>query len=236
MELIRSSWNKDNYIEFVSYLFELQDIKYRNFHSGLGVGGNVIGVRTPILKDIAKKIAKGNYDDFLSLCNFEYYEEITLYGLVITNIKNLEDSVKYLDIFRERINNWASCDLFCSSYKIVVKYKDYFWKYINDSISSDNLWVRRMCFVLILSYYVEEEYLEDIFNLCDSYNTEDYYVEMAVAWLISICYIKYPKVTFDYIKNNKLNNFTHNKAIQKIRESYRVSLEEKEILNKLKRK
>lgn len=236
VELIRDSWNKDNYREFISYLFELQDIKYRDFHSGLGVGGNVIGIRTPILKNIAKSVAKGNYKNFLSLCNFEYYEELTLYGQVITNIKNLEESIYYLDIFKEKIDNWASCDLFCAGYKIVRKNKEYFWKYINNNIISDNLWVRRLCFVLLLDYYIEEEYLSDIFYLCDKYNTDDYYVEMAVSWLISICYIKYPKITFNYIKNNKLNNFTHNKAIQKIRDSYRVPLEDKEILNILKRK
>lgn len=236
LNLTRDSWNKDNYRQFISYLFELQDIKYRNFHSGLIVGDNVIGIRTPILKDIAKKIAKGNYKDFLSLCSFKYYEELTLYGLIITNIKNLEESISYSDIFKEKIDNWASCDLFCAGYKIVKKNKEYFWNYINSNIISNNLWIRRLSFVLLLDYYIEEEYLNDIFNLCDKYNTDDYYVEMAVAWLISICYIKYPKVTLGYIKNNKLNNFTHNKAIQKIRESYRVPKEDKEILNKLKRK
>ena len=93
-----------------------------------------------------------------------------------------------------------------------------------------------MCFVLMISYYIEDKYLENIFVLCDTYNTKDYYVQMAVAWLISICYIKYPDITINYIKENHLDNFTHNKAIQKIRESYRVSIEDKEFLNGLKRK
>ena len=72
--------------------------------------------------------------------------------------------------------------------------------------------------------------------LCDKYTTNDYYVQMAVAWLISICYIKYPVSTTKYIENNKLDNFTHNKAIQKIKDSYRVSPEDKKFLNKFKRK
>ena len=151
-------------------------------------------------------------------------------------IKELVESVNYLDIYKNKINNWASCDLFCSGYKIVKKNKEYFWRYINNSIDSDTLWLRRMCFVLIISYYIEDKYLEDIFILCDKYNTMDYYVQMAVAWLISICYIRYPDVTINYIKNNKLDNFTHNKAIQKIRDSYRVKREFKEFLNSLKRK
>ena len=236
MNLIKDNWRKDDYKEFIDYLFEIRDIKYKEFHSSLMVGNDVIGIRTPVLKKIAKDISKGNYREFLSLLREEYYEEVTLYGLIISNIKEVNESVEYLNIYKERINNWASCDLFCSGYKIIIKNKDYFWKYINNNINSGNLWVRRMCFVLILSYYIEEEYLEDIFKLCDKYNTKDYYVQMAVSWLISICYIKYPSITIKYMMNNKLDDFTHNKAIQKIRESYRVSREYKEYLNTLKRK
>ena len=236
MELIRNNWTKDDYNRFISYLFEIRDIKYRDFHSNLGIGNSVIGVKTSVLKKIAKDISKGNYKQFLYLLKKEYYEEITLYGFIICNIKKMNVSVNYLDIYKDRINNWASCDLFCTGYKIIKRNKEYFWKYINDNISSDNLWIRRMCFVLILNYYIEEDYLKDIFKLCDGYNIEEYYVQMAVAWLISICYIKYPSVTTKYIMNNKLDDFTHNKAIQKIRESYMVSSEDKEYLNKLKRK
>jgi len=235
MNLIRDSWNKDDYKEFIDYLFDISDIKYRDFHSGLGVGNNVIGVRTPILKRIARDISKGNYRDFLQLLGEDFYEEVTLYGFIICNIKDIYESIRYLNIYKQRINNWASCDLFCSSYKIVNKYKDYYWKYINDNIDSDNLWVRRMCFVFIISYFVDDNYLDDVFMLCDKYNTSEYYVQMAVAWLISICYIKYRDKTLEYIKNNKLDNFTHNKTIQKIRDPYRVSYVDKMFLNTLKR-
>lgn len=236
MDLIRAKWDNKGYREFIEYLFNIRDIKYRDFHSKLGVGNNVIGIRTPILKSIAKDISKGSYVEFLELLKDDYYEDITLYGLIVCNIKDFDNSIKHLDIYKNRINNWASCDLFCSSYKIVNKYKDYYWKYINDNISSDNLWIRRMCYVLIISYYIEDKYLDDIFMLCDMYNTNEYYVQMAVAWLISICFIKYRDRTLKYIKNNKLDNFTHNKAIQKIRESYRVDSRDKDILSKLKRK
>ena len=92
------------------------------------------------------------------------------------------------------------------------------------------------CYKISIKELIEEDYLDMIFGLCDKYNTNDYYVNMAVAWLISICYIKYPDITIKYIKNNKLDDFTHNKVIQKIRESYRVSREDKIYLNGLKRK
>ena len=236
MKLIRDNWDNNSYNDFIDYLFSIRDIEYRDFHSKLGVGNNDIGIRTPLLKNIAKDISKGNYIEFLELLGTNYYEEVTLYGFIISNINNFEESIKYLDTYKNRINNWASSDLFCSSYKIVNMNKENFWEYINCNINSDNLWIRRMCFVLILFYYVHDKYLDDIFRLCDYYNTKDYYVQMAVAWLISICYIKYPNNTLIYIKNNQLDDFTHNKSIQKIRESYRVSNDDKKYLNSLKRK
>lgn len=235
MNFIRDNWSNEDYKEFIDYLFSIRDIKYRDFHSNLGLDNNVIGIRTPILKSIAKDISKGNYIEFLELLKEDYYEEITLYGFIICNIKEIDESIKYLDIYKNKINNWASCDLFCSGYKIVKNNKNYYWEYINNNINSSNLWIRRMCFVLIISYYIEDKYLDDIFMLCNKYNTNEYYVQMAVAWLISICYIKYSNQTLKYIENNKLDNFIHNKAIQKIRESYRVDSKDKDILNKLKR-
>ncbi len=235
MNLIRVKWDVSMYKDFIDYLFSIRDLKYSNFHSSLKVA-DVIGIRVPILKMIARDIVKGNYREFLSLLKNNYYEEITLYGLIVSNIKDLESSVFYLELFKERINNWSSCDTFCSSYKIVKKNKDFFEKYISKNINSNNFWVRRMCFVLLLDYYIEQEYLEKIFNLCNNYNTNDYYVKMAVAWLISICYIKYPDATLDYIKNNKLDDFTHNKVISKIKDSQRVSKEKKKYLDTLRRK
>lgn len=234
MEIIRDSWNKNDYKEFLDYLFEISDAKYKEFHSGLGVS-NVIGVRTPTLKNIAKDIYKGNYKEFLLLIGNSYYEESVIYAFVICNIKDIDESVKYLEIYKNMIDNWASCDLFCSSYKIVKKNKDYFYKFINDNISIDNSWIRRLCFVILLSYYVEEEYLDDIFKFCDRYNTSDYYVMMSVAWLISVCFVKYRDRTLEYIKNNKLDRTTINKAISKINDSYRVSNDDKIMLNKYKK-
>ena len=89
---------------------------------------------------------------------------------------------------------------------------------------------------MLLDYYVKEEYLDKIFKIIDNITNEEYYVEMGIAWLVAEMYIKFPKQTMNYLKNNKLNKFTFNKSIQKTRESYRVSKEEKEILNKMKRK
>ncbi len=233
MVLKRDNWNEEDYKEFINYLFEIRDVKYKEFHSKLGVD-NVIGIRIPIMKSIAKDIYKGNYKEFLCFVQTNYYEEITIYGFIISLIKELDNSIYYLEIYRNMINNWASCDSFCASYKIIKKNKDYFFSYIKDNINSNDLWIRRLCFVFLLDYYVEEDYIDDIFMLCDRYNTKDYYVQMAVAWLISVCFVKFRDKTISYIKNNKLDDFTHNKAIQKIKESLRVSRDDKLFVDKLK--
>lgn len=89
---------------------------------------------------------------------------------------------------------------------------------------------------MLLDHYVKEEYINEIFEVIDNIKNEEYYVEMGIAWLVAEMYIKFPKQTMEYLKNCNLNKFTYNKALQKARESYRVSKEEKESLNKMKKK
>jgi len=235
MHLIKEKWKKDDYYEFISYLFKIQDNKYKNFNKRLIPDDNIniIGIRIPILKKIAKEISKGNYNDFLKLIDYKYYEETIIYGYIISNLKNIEKIITNLDIFVDKIDNWACCDTVASSLKIINKNKDCFFNYIKVKIKNDNFWIKRFCFVLLLSYFIEENYLKDIFRLCEKYNTKDYYVNMSVAWLISICFIKYKNPTLVFLNNNKLDNFTHNKTIQKIIESKRIN--NKEEIKKLKR-
>ena len=237
MNLTKEKWTKEEYFEFSKYLLTLADTKFRDFSTKIIEDNSLIGIRTPILKNIAKSIFKGNYKEFLKVCKPTNYEEKLIYGLIIGNIKEFnKETIKYINKYSKMINNWALCDLFCSNLKFVKNNKKEVFKYILDNINSNNLWIRRLCFVLLLDYYIESEYIDIIFELCDTYNTNDYYVEMSVAWLISICYIKEKDKTIKYLDNNKLNDFTYNKTIQKIIESKRVTKEEKNILRNKKRR
>ena len=237
MNLTKNTWNKKDYKEFFNYLDTLKDLNYQKFHKKLlNTDTPIIGIRTPILKKISKEISKGNYKQFLELNSMYYYEEIILYGFIIGHIKELNPNlINYINYYISKIDSWATCDLFCSNLKIVKKNKEYFLNYIKENIKSPNSWMKRTCFVLLLSYYIEDEYLETIYNLTDNYNTKDYYVNMAIAWLLSICYIKYKDKTLNYLNRCKLDNFTYNKTIQKIIESTRISKEEKLKLKKLKK-
>lgn len=231
------NWTKLDYQNFLSYLNDQQDLKYRDFHKSLlNADVNLIGIRTPKLKKIAKEISLGNYDNFIKLNTHKYYEETIIHALVISNLKDINIVINYIDNFLNYIDNWATCDILCGSLKIVNKNKEIFFNYIKNKIKNPNPWIKRFCFVLLLDYLLEDKYIKEIFNLTNKYNTKDYYVNMAIAWLISIAYIKNKNATINYLKNNKLDNFTHNKAIQKIRESTRITLEDKELIKNLRRK
>lgn len=225
-------------------LTELIDEKYREFHSGLLPGTDtILGVRLPELRKLAKEIAKEDFEGYL----FEVrelkpetsgvsYEECMLEGLVIGYGKMpLEKKLAYLDVFVPKIGNWAVCDCCCSTYKFMEKYPEESWEYIQTYIKSEKEFEIRFALVCMLDYFIKEDYLDRILACCNEIHHEGYYVKMAAAWLLSVCYVKFPERTEQFLQNNELDDFTQNKSIQKIRESYRVAKADKERLNSLKR-
>ena len=234
MNLTKDYWKKEDYKIFINYLFSLKEERYKLFQEKIIPNKKIIGVRTDKLKIIAKNIYKGNYKDFLKFLENNYYEENILYGLILTNINDINILSKYLNDYLLIIDNWASCDLTVSNLKIVKTYKEYFYNLILNNITSNYPYIRRFCYVLLLNYFNEEIYLEKIFELCNIEN-DNYYVNMSIAWLLSVCYIKHKEKTLKYLNNNKLNKFTYNKTIQKIIESNQVKKEEKELLKLLKK-
>ncbi len=182
-----------------------------------------------------KKIAKENKNNFEYLKeNHYYFEEYMLHALILGYIKDFNYLIDNLSEFIYKIDNWALCDTLCSSLKITKKFKNEMFEFIK---KFDNYGYQKRFFLVMLKcYYVEEEYLNYIFLKLNEIKTDEYYVNMAAAWLLSECYIKYHKETYDYLLNSKLNDFAYNKAISKIHDSYRVTKEEKSILEKLRRR
>ena len=231
------TWNKEHYKEFVKYLLSLQDIKYKEFHSSLVLNSKyeMIGIRVPIMRNVAKKIAKSNIEEFLEYAQNKYYEEIMIQGLVISNIKDEKLFYNHFIKFIKKIDNWAICDSFCSSIKIVRNYEDkYFKENIKMALNKDEF-ISRVGLVMILNHFISQKNLKIIFDTLNKIQSEKFYINMAEAWLVCEMYIKYPKETKNFLKNNRLNKFTQNKAISKIHDSYRVSKEEKELLNKYRK-
>lgn len=226
------------YEDFLTELYSLQDLKYKEFHSKLIMSDKLIGVRTPELKRIAKVIARSNYEDFFKENRHELYEENLVHGLVLGYLKlDFIELKPLVDDFIPYIDNWAVCDATVANLKVYKKNKtkDIVFNEIKNYLKNDNPWINRFGYVLLLEYFIEEKYMDEIFELCENYK-DHYYVKMAIAWLISMCYIKYKGRTITFLKKHKLDVWTHNKTIQKIIDSYRVDNMDKVILRGLKRK
>ena len=225
--------------EIKKKLFELADPKYKEFHERLCPGTeNIIGVRVPVLRKYAQELFKEkDWKQTIEEIDNEYYEEIMLQGMLIGQAKkeDIKTILKYVEKYVPKIDNWAICDVFCAGLKITKKYKKEMWKFIQKYLKSDKEFKIRFAVVMILDYYIDEEYLKEDFKIFDNIKHEGYYVKMAVAWAISVCLIKYYEDTLEYLKKSKIDNWTYNKAIQKAIESYRISDSQKDFLRKLKK-
>lgn len=199
---------------------------------------NILGVRLPVLRTIAKEIYKsGEWEDFFKQKNTKYMEEIMLQGMVIGLVKkNPEEILLLVKDFIPKINNWAVCDTFCNSLKFTEKNKELVWNFIQPYFKSTKEYDIRFGYVMILSHFIEDAYIERILKLIDMFKDERYYAKMGVAWALSICYVKFPEKTLEYLKKSKLDNWTFNKSIQKICESLRVDKNTKSMLKCLKRR
>lgn len=225
----------------------------------------MLGVRMPRLREIAKEIVKssgnqsvrmkrdksddtlpseqlGAYEYIAELLQLEkngqpYHEELLLHGMVIGYLKCDMDTRKHLlDEFVPVINNWAVCDSCCMTYKFMQKNQEEWFAYLEKFVWSKEEYKIRFAVVCFLDHFVNESFIERVISIMGEIKHESYYVKMAVAWAVSVCFVKFPKETEQLFLEGSLDDFTHNKAIQKIRESYRVSKEDKERLNLLKRK
>ena len=218
--------------ELIKILKENEDIEYKKFSERIiDTNYPMIGVRTPILKKLSKSMSL----DVLELNNEKYYEEVLLKLFVISNIKDKEEYDKYFNKYIYKIDCWSLCDSFDTASKIVKKNKEHYFNVVKELLKDDYLFAVRVGLVILLNYYVEEEYLSKIFDLVDNINREEYYIKMAIAWLLSICYIKYPKETSKYLDNTKIDDFTYNKTISKICDSYRIDKKTKQELKKKRR-
>ena len=217
-------------------LLDLSDEKHRAFQLKLVPNiQNILGIKTPELRKISKEILK--WKNPLEYLNFEkeFFEEIVLEGLIIGNSKiAFEDKLKLTESYIPKLDNWASCDIFCGTLKETKKYKEKMFQFIKPYLESQEEFEIRFGVVMLLSYYIEENYLNFLFTSFNNIKHEGYYVKMAVAWAISICFVKFPEKTMEYLKECQLDKFTYNKSLQKITESFRVSSETKKLIKAMK--
>lgn len=229
-----------------SQLESLAEADYKKFNEKIIPGAsNVLGVRLPKMRDMAKALAKEDPERILAELeealqrdrNAVYYEEIMIYGLVIGYAKFTDEKRReWMNRFRNYIDNWALCDSCCMTYKWMKKNPEKWWEYLESCIAEQTEFSIRFAIVCMLAHYINETYVGQVLDRCDRISHEGYYVKMAVAWAVSVCFVKYPEYTMIFLQTDHMDDFTHNKSIQKICESYRPTKEEKMQVRLLKRK
>ncbi len=231
---------KENYAEFIKYLEDLSDGKYRNFHSSIVKNSSleILGIRTPVLKEIAKQILKGDYIGYLQNSGRLYYEEVMIRGYVTAQVKTVsfEKSRELTEDFLPYIDNWAVCDGFCSAFKRIKKFLPEYFDYIGELASDENVWRKRAALVLMLNYYLEDDYIDTVLERCQNIISEEYYVQMAQAWLLATAYINYSDKVKEILCSDRICVSVKKMAIQKCIDSYRITDDDKDYLRNLRGK
>ncbi|MBO4813031.1 DNA alkylation repair protein [Candidatus Saccharibacteria bacterium] len=227
----------DDYAELKNKLEQHADEKSRDFTMKIcSTGHPVLGVKVPQIREYAKKVPPEKINEFIAI-RPSTYEEVLLRGFLIARLP-YEEMLKEFDTQVKFIDDWSTCDLFCSAVgKNVKKNRDDFLeKKVKKLLSSKKEFTTRVGVVLLKCCYVESDYLGFIFGTTDELsNREEYYVKMGLAWLISECFIKFPTATMEYLLRSKLPKWTFNKTISKICDSYRVDKETKKLLRAIKK-
>lgn len=207
-------------------LMNMAEEKYRAFSSALIPGcTNMLGVRIPVLRSYAKKIARDDFDTYLRNASDESFEELLLQGLVIGYIKSDFESITvYCDMFIPKINNWSVNDSFCSGMKCFITNQDKGFEYIQKYLYSDKEFECRAAIVLMMNYYLNPQYIDKVFTLLSIIRNEAYYVRMAIAWTYTTAYTNYPEETLDFLTKNSLDDVLRKTIIRKVNESSKITI------------
>lgn len=218
-------------------LFQLQDKDYQEFQSKLLPtidSKKMIGVRTKELRKYAKRLIKEDYKSFLDELPHNYFDENQLHAFIISEIKDYNECINYIDKFLPYVDNWATCDQL--SPKIFKKNKDLLLDKIKEWIKSKDTYTIRFGIRMLMQYYLDEKFKDKYLEWIISIKSNEYYVNMMIAWFFATALAKQYDSVIKVIEEKKLDVWIHNKTIQKAVESYRITNEQKEYLKKLKRK
>ncbi|MFB9329110.1 DNA alkylation repair protein [Paenibacillus aurantiacus] len=219
-------------------LMEAAEDQYRLFSSSLIPNiDNVMGVRLPLVRKVAGQLSKGDWRTYLDHAKDDYFEETMMQGMVIAQVDaELPEWQSRIASFVPKINNWSVCDTFCNDLKRTKRHLPEMWAFLEPYFASREAYELRFAIVMLLHYYLNNDYIVRVLSLLDAVDHPDYYVKMGVAWAVSISFIKQPDATLSYLRANRLDDFTYNKSLQKIVESHQVDAETKAMIRGMKRK
>lgn len=234
---MQNSFEYTDYHALKKYLVSLADEPYRQMQKRLVPGEKkIIGVRVPKIRALAKQLAACDWRKFLADAKDDSCEEAMLQGFVIGCAKmDIAEVLERLAKFVPKIKSWAVCDTCCSGFKFTLKNRAAVFEFLQPYLKNKNEFSVRFAVIMLMDFFITDEYIDTILEIYDTIHNGGYYVKMAVAWALSVCYVKYPEQTAAYFMSNNLDDWTYNKALQKITESYRVSDEIKNEIRKMKR-
>lgn len=218
-------------------LFELSDEKNADFSAKLTPGidrEKFLGVRIPASRKLAKEIIKENeHKDFLNSLPHKYYDENILHSILISEIKDYDECIKYVDEFLPYVDNWAVCDTMSPK-----AFKNKHERLMNDIlrwVDSDQTYTIRFGLKILMAHFLDNDFKNEYLEISAKIKSDEYYINMMIAWFYATALAKQWDSTIVYIENSVLDKWVHNKAIQKARESYRITAEQKEYLKSLKK-
>lgn len=216
-------------------LFENRDEKYQSFHSKLIPNipsETVIGVRTPVLRKLAKEAYLDGADEFLANLPHKYYDENQLHFFIVGMIKDYDACIKRVEEFLPYVDNWAVCDQV--GFKQFEPHKAELLEKIRLWITSEHTYTIRFAVNMLMKFYLDDDFDEEYPKMVSAVKNDDYYVKMVVAWYFATALAKQYDSIIPYIKEHRLEEWTHRKTIQKAIESYRITDEQKAYLRTLK--
>ena len=219
-------------------LKKLQDKGYREMQVTIIPtleADSIIGVRTPALRQLAKELAKReDISEFFSDLPHKFFEENQLHAFILSGMKDAESCIRLVDEFLPYVDNWATCDQM--SPKVFKKHKQLLLEYVDKWIRSEHTYVKRFAIGMLMEHFLDEDFKTSYLTKVSKIRSEEYYVNMMIAWYFATALAKQYEDTLPFIEKQKLDKWTHNKSIQKAVESYRITPEQKEYLKTLKRK
>ena len=222
--------------EIINELFKMQDEKYRDFNSKLiptVEKETMIGVRTPDLRKYAKQLVKReDVREFLHSVPHKYFDENQLHAFVLAEIKDFGVCIEEVKNFLPYIDNWATCDQL--SPKVFKKYREELLTHIKEWINSDKTYTVRFGIGMLMEHFLDEDFDPAYPEMVAEIRSEEYYINMMTAWYFATALAKQYEQVLPFIENKKLDTWTHNKAIQKAVESYRITDEQKTYLKGIK--
>lgn len=220
------------------YLHQKSDSRYAAFSSSLIPGEqHILGVRIPELRHLACLLAKDDFRAYLSEADDDTFEEVLLQGLVIGKARmTFEEQMALMASYVPKISNWSLCDSACAGFTFVRKHREDVWRFLTPYWQSRKEFYQRFAVVMLMDHFVTDDFIDRLLELWPAIKPVGYYASMAVAWAVSVCFVKYPNQTETLLEKGILDKDTHNRSIQKILDSKRVNRDVKTRLKLLKKK